>query len=99
MKTRIGFVSNSSSSSFIVAVKSKESQEALTKHNNKILKDNYGNIEDYDNCYPYVAEPSQKILTISSVEQGTEEGIETLIFDLLKSVGFSAKDITVTLDD
>lgn len=75
MKVRQGFVSNSSSSSFIILRKNDKLTEEEIKENN-IKK-----IQKYDDDYGYddIKEYQDEILFVASVEYGAEEDVEDIV--------------------
>lgn len=75
MKVRQGFVSNSSSSSFIILRKNDKLTEEEIKENN-IKK-----IQKYDGDYGYddIKEYQDEILFVASVEYGAEEDVEDIV--------------------
>lgn len=102
MKIRKGFVSNSSSSSFIVTVKDeKYTKEQIENHNKKILCDNYGPIdEDKEYIDQQVKKyKNQYILYIGSVEYGAEESVEKVTLELLKHMGYKKNQIKINYDE
>jgi hypothetical protein len=98
MKVRLGFVSNSSSSSFIVIQKNvKELNEELIKHNKKMLKDycdgDYANdrIDEFKDS---------KIIAIGSIGYESEgDSINEIVKNIVKGLGFNPKDFDVITED
>ena len=96
MKTRIGFVSNSSSSSFIVSIRTKEPQDKLLMHNNKIALKAFG--EELD---PVEYEKGEKLIAILNIAYGSDEGDdpETIITKIMTGLGIKEKDIIIRNED
>ncbi len=92
MKTRNGFVSNSSSSSFIILKQDKTlSYEKLTELSLKEYKDHYG--ADFDDSEGYFTSKSEKwakegkyLFLLNSVDYGAEEAVECAIKGLLEKL-------------
>jgi len=98
VKRRNGFVSNSSSSSFIVLKKDKnmsfdemkaKSIEVLTSHCDYRDDGEYerGEAERY-------AKDNRRILLIENVEWGGEEAINKIVPKLLEKLGVNTEDIS-----
>jgi len=90
MKTRQGFVSNSSSSSFIILKKDESlSVEELKERSRKTYsREGEKEIEKWAGCGQYV-------LFSERVEYGAEESIDELIPKLLDAFGIDASNISL----
>ena len=92
MKNRNGFVSNSSSSSFIILIKDKELTEAqLVQASKEAYAEWQGtsaeNLDEYyvGYCEEY-AKDGNKILLVKSIEYGAEEGVEDMARELVNKL-------------
>jgi len=104
MKNRQGFVSNSSSSSFIVLMKgealsieelrAKSNQEYSERIGEEIVEGDY-----HDKKSQSYAEEGKYVLMISSVEWGGEESVKHIIPTLLKKLGHSTENISFDWDE
>lgn len=104
MKTRIGFVSNSSSTSFIVLQKRPDlSQEERHKINDKHLKEMYGddyvdnyNLGDIDKEYG-----ENIIIAHSSISDDGDMGsdVERLIRNVISGLGLDMKAFEIKQGD
>ena len=92
MKTRNGFVSNSSTSSFIVLVKDRSlSHEELVNKSLQERADYHGEpVEDlseiYANKATEYADEGKYAFMIASIEYGAEEEVEWVVKKLLKKL-------------
>ena len=93
MKTRHGFISNSSSSSFIILAKDKEltenqlkqtSIEAWEKYLGETIDDSFD--DHYVNTALEYAKEGKYIFLIKSIEYGAEECVEDLVRDLIEKL-------------
>jgi len=103
MKIRTGFVSNSSSSSFVILKKDKSlSKKEMTKKTMEIYQDGTGGFGDNDEKAYYTekaeeyADNGQYIFIRDTVDQGSEESIEKVVKLLLKKL--SEKDNSLSLE-
>ncbi len=87
MKTRHGFVSNSSSSSFIIYRKGDYSRDEIMANNKKVF-------EGYDDDELLESHSDIFIITEVSVEYGSEKSVNNLIAQL-KASGDLSKDIEI----
>jgi len=107
MKVRQGFVSNSSSSSFIVLVKDETmSAEERREKNIAIYREEYG--EDFDEVAEdgYInkwlagyEKEHQYILLKQSVEYGGEDSVTAIVTALLDKLGVATENITFAWDE
>lgn len=105
MKIRLGFVSNSSSSSFIVLCKSKFStKEELRNNNIKMICDSRGfDINDEDEK-EYVEKllkeyGDKQILVYSSIDsEDTESSVHRMVQKLLNNLGFKSDEFEINWD-
>lgn len=102
MKVRNGFVSNSSSSSFIVGIKTKSIDAKKTYEANKKVMIKYNGkdwfkemIEDGNDLIP----TNYKIISMSSIEYGAEDYVKDLVDDLLSGFGIDKKNIVLKWED
>jgi hypothetical protein len=89
MKIRNGFVSNSSSSSFIVLLKNKlKTKDEINEHNEKMLNE-YGPVlsEKILKCIS-----NKMILSMIDVEYGSESSIKSAIAQTVMSLGYQKTD-------
>jgi len=90
MKVRSGFVSNSSSSSFVVIAKSpKLSKEELIKISTTVYTESKGK-ECAEEAQPEIEELAnngEHIVIIKNVEWGGEESVEAVVKELLRYFG------------
>lgn len=92
MKVRSGFVSNSSSSSFIVIVKAPElSKEELVKLNTAIYTKSGGEeyAEESKSEIEALVDNDEHVIIMKRVEYGGEESVEEVAKELLKYFGVS----------
>jgi len=99
MKNRQGFVSNSSSSSFIILVKNEGmcNEELMT-----ISKKNMQDFTDIECINEYAIKYSKEqkyILLMTSLENGAEEGIEDMMIQLLENCGINTEYISFEHDE
>jgi hypothetical protein len=106
MKIRQGFVSNSSSSSFIVSIKLDEGEmtkEELFAHNMKQYEICYGAPCDDEEREWREKEvkkfKNRKIIYYGSVEYGSEESVEAVVKGVLKGLGIDSKKIKMEFDE
>ena len=99
MKQRAGFVSNSSSSSFIILKRDISlSVEELCKRSMEKYVEACGKEESQDPYYQdkikAFAEEGKYVLLIDKIEYGEEDPIERLVSALLNAVGVNTEDIS-----
>lgn len=93
MKIRQGFISNSSSSSFIVCLKKGYTKEQIKENNLKKLK-KYGFVkEEFDNILKKFK--NEYILVYDSVEYGSEESSKNICKTLLTELGYNNSDFNI----
>ena len=101
MKIRTGFVSNSSSSSFLLYIKTKDTKEDIITNNKKMLIKAYGKeyFTEYkeDHNKDRDVESSMKLVYTGSAEYGSDT-IET-VRDILKALSYSSNDYKIEVSD
>jgi hypothetical protein len=100
MKIRQGFVSNSSSSSFIVSVKLNEGEmtkEELLSHNMKKYNSYYE--DDSEWVTKKMKAQKNKIIYVGSAEYGSEESVEDAVTGVLEGLGIDSKKIVFKFEE
>ena len=102
MKIRMGFVSNSSSSSFVIYRKNtnKTEEEIFEYNKNKFITyydEDYINemLEDDPDYIPRYKE----LLLASSLEYGDEQTVETIVYELLNALNLNIEDFEIIIGD
>jgi hypothetical protein len=104
MKIRQGFVSNSSSSSFIVSVKLNKGEmtkEELLLHNLAIYESSFGKPYDDEEVEwrKKKMKNSDKVIYIGSVEYGAEESVKEAVTGVLQGLGIDSNKIKMEFDE
>jgi hypothetical protein len=96
MKLRTGFVSNSSSSSFIVYRKCTD----LTKEQKDEINKKRLHLYDEDS-YPSIMGKHQDelVVLVSSIENGSEEDVAPIVEKLVENLGFNKDDFSIEIQD
>lgn len=100
MKIRNGFVSNSSSSSFVVYQKRVDlTKESRNKLNIKMLTDSCG-FDEEGLKYALKHIPNNMVMIMaSSIEHGNEDQIEIIAEKLINVISSNPKDFKVVIGD
>ena len=95
MKIRTGFVSNSSSSSFIVLLKNFAlTKEQILAHNKKILKN-----EDEEYAESILERVGNRmILSVNSIENDAEVETQNIVTEVLVNLGYKKSDLKFIIE-
>ena len=100
MKIRNGFVSNSSSSSFVVYRKNSGfSNSEILKLNLEKCIEAYGEDEYSTKKAEKITAQGKYILFTASIEYGGEDGAEIIAKDMLKLTNLKEEDVEMTWED
>jgi len=104
MKQRTGFVSNSSSSSFIVlkrdiSLSVEELCKRSTERYSKACGEEVSQEPYHQNKIKAFAEESKYVILIDRIEYGGEESIERMVPALLNAIGVNQEDISFVWDE
>jgi hypothetical protein len=99
MKIRTGFVSNSSSSSFVVLYKDETiTKEQIEEHNTKMLKENicfYLHSDEEDVVIKEIVKSlnDHKILSLYDLDQHDQGQTQEIIIETMKNLGFKTENL------